>query len=230
MDLDPVLFSGLERQLIAYIICDFDNRRLSKFFNNPRTSGYIYDWYSSYSGIAELVRASGAVIRCGILPGKESASTLMQDFCEKSGIALRDGIREESAKVFNTSFNPDVVEAINNAVVMGLEMPGPHESNELLGLISYKMGAASADSSAFLASLKSYIDTFFLQSNYQLCHEYGLRESYFAPSAEYSKPEILELIVDENKRRLAEKSIIIDNYRALSAKLIELCLALAKGN
>ena len=47
-------------------------------------------------------------------------------------------MKDASQQIFNTSFNPDIIEAVNNAIAFGLDMPGPHESNQVLALLSKK--------------------------------------------------------------------------------------------
>lgn len=80
LELDPILFSGLERNLIASIVNDFYRAE------QPKHS--IQDWYISYQNISQLVHESRAVIKCGVLPGKGSDKSLIQDFCEKSDLTL----------------------------------------------------------------------------------------------------------------------------------------------
>ncbi|MGK7907111.1 MAG: hypothetical protein AB4040_07775 [Synechococcus sp.] len=223
LELDPVLFSGLERQLIASIANDFYSaRQLSEYS--------ILEWYSSYKKISQLVHESGAVTKCGVLPYKEPNISLIQDFCKKSDLTLRDEMKKVSQQVSNLSFNQDIIEAINNAVAFGLDVPGPHDSNAVLHLLSTKMVKSEKKSSDFLANLKSYIDTYYLTSNYNLCREYGLSKAYFTPSVQFSKLEILDKIIFEGQQRALNKSAVISDYRILSARMIELCLRLAKGN
>ena len=40
--------------------------------------------------------------------------------------------------VFNTSFNHDLIEMMNNAVTFGLPVPGPHEDNKSIDRITKK--------------------------------------------------------------------------------------------
>lgn len=221
-ELEPVLFSGLEQRLMSFILNDFAVPGGAKYPN--------FDWYHSYNEVRQLTQESGAVVKCGVLPHKESPHNLIQDFCEKAGLTLRDGMKEASQRIFNRSFNPDIVEAINNGVAFGLDMPGLDESNEVIVRLSKKMGNVQNESSEFLSNLKSYIETYFFSSNQEFCREYGPPESYFAPVARFSKQEILDLITRENQRRALNPSIVINNYRTLSAKMIELCLKLAKEN
>lgn len=221
LELDDVLFTGLERQLIASIANDFYSAR--------QPSGYsILNWYNSYNNISQLAHESGAHIKCGALPNKESDITLIQDFCAKSELTLHPTIDNANQKPSNVSFNHDIIEAINNAVSFGLEVPSPGESNGVIGLLSTKMSPMMKGPSEFLSNLKSYIDTYYFDSNIQLCKQYGINEAYFVPSDSFKKPEILDVIVHEGHQRSLNKSTIIRNYQMLSARMIELCIKLAK--
>ena len=220
--LDRVLFSGLEQQLIVSIVNDFYDYRYEEY--------RIFDWYNSYKGIRQLIDKTGAVVKCGVLPNKEFGNTLIHDFCEKSGLTLHYEINEMSQQIFNTSFNQDLIEGINIAVAFGLDVPGPHEHNDVLESLSNKMVKMTNHSSEFLSNLKSYIDTYFLSLNQQYCQEYGLSEAYFTPETRFSKQEILDLIIREGQQRALNKSVAINNYRMLAARMIELCLKLTKEN
>jgi hypothetical protein len=221
-ELESAFFSGLEQRLIASIINDFNVPGGGKHRN--------FDWYHSYKEIRQLTHESGAKVRCGVLPKKRSENTLIHDFCEKAGLTLRDEMKDASQQIFNRSFHPDIVEAIDNGVAFGLEMPDINENNQIIILLSNKMVTMENDSSEFLSNLKSYIDTYFFTSNQQFCQEYSLPESYFVPSTRLSKQEILDLIRHENQQRALNPSTMINQYRMLSARLIELCIKLAKEN
>jgi len=218
--LDPILFSGLEQRLIASIIDDF------------YVSGYgkyrLLDWNNYYQEIIQITQAAGAVVKCGVLPKRGSDNTLIQDFCNKAGLTLLGEAKDASQQIRNVSFDQDIIEAINNAVAFGLDMPGIHESNELLELLSTKMVKIENTPSEFLPYLKSYIDTYFFSSNQQFCEAHGISDAYFAPARQLGKQEILDLIARENQQRTLNKSLVINNYRMLSARMIELCFKLIK--
>ena len=110
LGIEPLLFSGLEQQLITFIENDFE-------------VSDIQDWYKSYNVISELVRDEKVVLKCGVLPKKGSEKSLVQDFCEKANLTLRDEMKEGSEVIANPSFNQDIVEAVNNAVNFGLVGP-----------------------------------------------------------------------------------------------------------
>ena len=223
LELDPVLFTGLERQIIASIENDFYSAR--------QLSGYsILDWNNSYNNISQLIHKLGVVLKCGTLPNNESDVPLIQDFCTKADLTLHSRMKDTSIKTANLSFDHDVIEAINNAVNLGFEMMGPHESNDIINLLSSKMTTTTNKSSTFLFDIKSYVDAYFWESNQNLCKQYSLNQTYFVPSRSFSKQEILDMIVHEAQKRSLHKSTIIENYRILSAMMIELCIKIANSN
>ena len=153
-ELEPVLFSGLEQQLITSIINDFEV---------PGRKYGIFAWHNSYNELRQLTDDSGAVVKAGVLPMKGSESNLIQDFCEKAGLTLHDEMQEASWRIFNKSFHPDVIEAINNGVAFGLDMPGIDEKNELIIQLSSKLVKLESTSSEFLSNLKIVCRHLFFQ-------------------------------------------------------------------
>jgi hypothetical protein len=217
LQLDPMLFSGLERQLIAAIATDFHSAR-------QIDGATIFDWNQSYRHISQLVRRSGAGVQCGLIPSKESGQSLVQDFCQKVGLTLRPSMHALSFVVVNVSFNPDFVEAINNAVVSGLAVPGPHDSNKRLQQASMRMGSAKKDVSEFVGTLTAYIASCYTESNRQLCEEYGLDAAYFDVGEPCTKAQMLEFVrCEHTKRALAAADVMAQQRRQL-AKLTRICL------
>ena len=220
--LDPLLFTGLERLFIACVLNDFYSaRQLSEYS--------ILDWHTSYANISQLIPESGAVIKCGVLPRKNYDVPLVQDFCAKAGLTLYGRSKNAMQNISNKSFNQDVVEAMNNAVTYGINMAGPHDNNAVIELLSSKMSPENKNPSAFLSDLKSYTDTCYLKSNQRLCKQYGLDPAYFEPAKSLSKQEIIDIIIHEAYQSSLNKSAIIEHYRKLSAKMVELCFKLARG-
>ena len=147
LDIDPVLFSGLEQHLSASIENDFDVSDLQ-------------DWDNSYKGISQLIHNSGAVIKCRVLPNKQFNVSLIQNFCEKANLSMREEMHEASWAIANPSFNQDVIEALNNAVNFGLiETPEFHVNNiahnekfnNALVLLSSKMDRMGRSHQTFLS-------------------------------------------------------------------------------
>lgn len=217
VNIDPILFSGLERHLIASIINDFDYEEQLANYN-------IIDWYHSYKKISNQVEIFGADIKCGFIPIKDLNSSLIQDFCDKCGLTLRPNWQNAKEKVVNAKFNDDIVEAVYNAVDFGIDMPKPHMKNSILHRLSDMNVQRPKEMSKFLMDMKSYIDTYFLNSNKQLCREYELNEDDFLPAEQLSKSDIMNKILQEEQRRAGNKSEIIQDYRMLSARMIELCI------
>ncbi|SDO66241.1 hypothetical protein [Desulforhopalus singaporensis] len=221
--IDSALFSGLERQLIACVADDFHSaRQLSEYS--------ILDWSAGYGNITRLIDDGRVVTKCGVLPGKDSGVSLIGDFCEKSQLDLRREAERAAFRVENVSFNQDIVEAISNGAAFGLDVPGPHEDNEVIALLSALVDDWDRQPTEFLSCLKAYTDTFYESSNMSLCRTFGLPRAYFAPEKRFEQAEIKAIIKDENLHRAANSSAVVNEYRMLSAKMIELCLKLAKNS
>lgn len=222
LGLNPTLFTGLERQIIASIADDFVSAR--------QLSGYsILDWSKSYDKIIELTRETHARVICGVLPSHESDTSLIQDFCAKADLALDPKLVDASKKITNLSFDHDVAEAINIAVSLGLRVMGPHEDNQIIALLS-SLSTRKNEISGFLSDLKSYVDSYFWESNLALCKQFELNQAYFRPAHKFDKQEMLEAIARETQLRTLNMPAVIEEYRLLSARMIELCVLLAKKN
>ena len=200
--LDPDLFTGLERQLIASIANDFHSAR-------HLTGRPSLDWSESYQRICENVDELSATVTCGVLPTRESGVSLIADFCQKSVLTPRPEILQKREEKVNISFNPNLVEAINNAVVLGMQMPEPHEHNDVIGRLSSAMPAASVKKTDFMNHLLSYTDTYYFARNQLLCKRFGLDEDYFAVAMPLSKQEAWDSILQEERHRSAYKSTAI---------------------
>jgi hypothetical protein len=221
LGLDPILFTGLERQFIASIENDFYSARM--------LSGYsILHWSNSYNTIFQLVHEYGVVLKCGILPNRATDVPLIQDFCLKAGLTLCREMIIPSMQTANVSYDHDIIEAINIAVGLGFEMMGPHDDNFIIELLSSVMIDLPTGKRGFLCDLQSYVDAYYWDSNQNLCDAYGLDRAYFLPTEILGKQKVVDMIVREGQRRSLHKSMIIENYRVLSAKMIELCVKLAK--
>ncbi|MBT8087497.1 MAG: hypothetical protein KJO46_05650, partial [Gammaproteobacteria bacterium] len=82
----------------------------------------------------------------------------------------------------------------------------------------------------FLCSLKSYIDSYYLESNKKLCTEYNLNIDYFLPAVQTGKDEILDAIRREQQYRSANMPAVINNYRNLAAIMALACLEISGDN
>jgi hypothetical protein len=216
LGLEPALFSGVERHLIAAIVTDFATVR--------QLSGHsILDWHAGYCRIARLVEPTGAAVAVGQLPRAGSSTvSLIDDFCARCALTLAPELRGRRGPLANIRFEPDLVEAIHDAVSVGFEMPGPHDRNAEIAALSAALAPAHACDSRFFADLRAYVDGRFFASNTALCRDFDLPVAYFEPSRRITRDEIIGTIHNEHARRHADPTAIIERYRRLSARLAAL--------
>lgn len=219
--MEPMYFSGIERQLIALIVNEFNvSRQLSIL--------WILNWKKSYEEIESLISPLGAKISCGILPDKHSSKNLIEDFCYKAGLIIKNKYKQSTGIKVNSRFNYDLIETINNATEFGLDVPTSHEDNQYIKKISQIMRPPSILNKEFLSILKQYIDSYFYTSNIEFCRKYGIKEDYFKTSKYIAKTDILKTIKDEEQRRISDDSTI-RYYKKISAVMAETCLQLIKN-
>lgn len=214
-DFVPDYFSGLERQLIASIMNDFHSaRQLSEYS--------ILNWYRAYRTISDQVETLGAAVHCATMPGRNDSVSLVENFCRRAGLDLRWEMAEAGQRIANVSYHPDIIEAINCAVTRRGKVPGPHESNERLEELSLLLESDPRSNSAFIDRLKGYVDAFFLEENLQLCNRYALDPGYFRAPDVCSKMEIIEAIRLEQESRKGNPAELLERYRQIAGKMIEL--------
>ncbi len=215
--LNPALFDGLERHLIASVIDDFySTRQLS--------NKIIHDWFESYHYLSSILSETGAIVKCRLLPNKNYSFSLIEDFCETSGLEITyDSSREIKN---NNSFNGEIIEAINVAVALGLDMPGAHSRNKDIIALSELVGSESAGLSRIVLDMKDYIDGYYLKSNFMLCDEYGFDKNYFEAVRILSKSDVLGLIVEESSRRASDSSYVLNRYRSVLSNMSKVCFDL----
>jgi hypothetical protein len=224
LGLDPMLFTGVERHLIASIANDFHS---SRSLNNSK----VIEWNRSYKILEQLVKPLGAEIKCGVLPDKDSVFSLTDDFCSKAGLTMDNEIENKSTDLRNVSFNNELVEALNNSVMLGFEGSAPNDDNRYLQQISNEMRPIkNVCSKEFISTLKEYVKSYFFESNMEFCREYEIAEKHFYAPKSISKSEILDFVKRENQNRANNASMVIDNYRMLVAIMAETCLKLAKNS
>lgn len=213
-DLTPSLFSCLEQDLMAAI--------LSNFFRNHCT------WEKVYEQIEQKIGSKYATIKVGVLPNRVHKFNLIEDFCKKADLTLKQEGETRTKHIENPRFNDRLVEAIGNATAFDLEVPKKDDHNSVLFFISAQMEHIENKTTYndFLTTLKQHIDACFLPSNQRFCQKYGLDESYFAAGDPH--PDIIGYIKEENDRRLADAPAIIEEYKLLSGIMAETCFKLAK--
>ena len=115
---------------------------------------------------------------------------------------------------------------MNNAIMHQLPMPDPHSNNALIQSLSSELRETSHQNIDFLNKLKAYTDAYYWESNQSHCRRYQLDQRYFSNPRSIDKTEIINIIMAENSHRQQNPTPIINNYRQLNAKLIELCIKL----
>ena len=214
------LFSGLESELIMHCFLDFPRERIP-----PKREVNLYNWLYYYKLIREIVRGSKAVLKCGLLPQRGSGVSLIEDFCEKAGIVLKEGVHPERSKA-NTAFPSYFVEATALAISLKEDMPSEHENQ----LVEFLLPMMQRDryESLLLTQLSNYIDSYFWSDNQLFCEEYQLDKEYFKPAKLLSKADITEIVQQEQERRLKEPWAIIDQQQEMIVKLTQLTYNLGK--
>jgi len=228
--INPLVFTGLERQLIASIINDFHSARQ---LNNQ----LILDWNKSYHVIEKIISDFKVKIKPGVLPNENSTINLIEDFCEKANLTLRENLKNLTALKSNTKFNDCLIESIYNAVEFDLQVPGPHVDNQLVRRVSNMIKSNKKSrihiqdfmkkNENFLALLKQYVDSYFLPSNIEFCAKYGIDKNYFHCSDQYSKNQMIRMIKKEEKKRISDNSMT-NFYKELSGIMAETCIQLIK--
>lgn len=231
-DINPLVFTGLERQIIASILDDFHSAR-------QLSNHLIMDWNKSYTAVEKSVSGFDVKIKAGVLPKKNSSTNLIEDFCKKSNLTIKEDFKSLTNVRTNTKFNDAIVEAINNAIEFDLQVPGPHNGNQLIRKISQRIQSNKKpqpginkflkQNNNFLNHLKQYIDSYFLSSNIEFCNKYEINKNHFHSPAKYSKDQIIRIIKKEEQQRISNNSMV-NFYKELTGLMAETCLQLIKDN
>jgi hypothetical protein len=191
---DPIQFSGIERFLVAAIITEMDTAR-------QLSGDKIFHWGPRYKHLRDSLDSYGVEISVGVMPTKMNRFSLIDDFYKRSGIE-RGGTDNSTDTVANLQFNPDLIEAVNIAVMYGMDVPGPHEHNDLIRSINLEGSETNPKDALFLERLEAFVDTNFWLENQEFCRQFGLQEDYFRPKIEISKQSIESIIKSEYQCRL----------------------------
>src|SRR5690606_1508280 len=105
-NINPILFDGLEKTIIAAIIADF---KIAKSLFKID----IFNWNASYKNIKTLTLKYKTSVKSGTLPKLHDKVNLIEDFCLKANITLKDSSNEKTGIRDNTKFHPMLVEGIH---------------------------------------------------------------------------------------------------------------------
>lgn len=209
--INPLYFFGVERFVISYILNDFNSR-----------SPQVMDWDNSFKQIEQFVTKHKAEMRIGILSNINSSKTLIQKFCEKADLILKEKYNSIDIKS-NLKFNSHLTESISNALEFGFNGINPHEYNHILHDTSKLINRSNDFNSSLIIPLKDYIDSYYYESNIDFCNKYGFDKQNFTPSKVYSKNEIIELIKNEMETRM-DNNLMLNYYKELTGIMAEALL------
>ncbi|MFC5739539.1 hypothetical protein [Sinirhodobacter huangdaonensis] len=218
--LDPALFWGVERHLIAVLLGGWEVGR--------QLSGHLYfDWSSSVSERAAALAALGVPLSVGLLPRPGFERPLIADFLARIGLPAEFAAAVEQVR--NPGFPPALIEGVCAAIEAGYAMPGPGEHTDFFDF----MGTVSADGAGpnetFLAQLKDRVDTAFAPANAAFARQFSLPVSYFAPRRQVTQAQAQDEIWREGGVRAALPEALRQRERAARAALAQMAWAAYRG-
>lgn len=191
--LDPTLFWGVERHLIAAILGGWHIGR--------QLSGHLYlDWSRALPERAAALDRPGLSLSVGLLPRPGFDIALIPDFLARAGLDPAAG--RNLRAVGNPAYSPALVEAVANAVEAGQPMPGPHEANAFFDRAT-RAAAGDAPDLPFLSRLKAHIDTEFEAANGAVARSFGFPAGYFTPATRIDGDAIRREIAAQAAARAA---------------------------
>jgi len=192
--IDPSLFWGVERHLIAAVLGGWHIAR--------QKSGHLFiDWSESIPSRMAALSAIGVSFSVGLLPRPGYDTPLIPDFLSRA--KLDPALGATAATVRNPSFHPVLIEAVVNAIEQGHPMPRPHGDNAFFIQAGAQLDQHAVQDIALLSLLKSHIDTAFEAKNTGLAADLGLSSTYFRPRERISREAIRDAIYREATTRAA---------------------------
>lgn len=193
-DIDPMLFTGVERHLMAIALGHHDVGRDAGGFTR-------FDWSDSMSAMAQELGALEVPLTVAALPPRDAERPLLVDFATRIGLES-DAAPTDDA-VVNAAFDPAIVEAVSNAIERGFDMPGRHEANRFLAAGDATVQAIPLPDAAFLTWLGDCIDTRFEARNLAFAKDFGIDPAYFKPRNIRDPEHLAERIRQETALRRA---------------------------
>ncbi len=212
-DLDPMLFTGIERHLIATLLTDFHSAR-------QRNGQIILDWNSRYSTIDAFSNVNNARLEVGRIPTTKDRFSIISDFYKKCGFDVQDNIGLDREKV-NSAHNSYLVEAVNIAVVSGVTMPTKMAAQKLYSDVSSKMPPHPDLASPLLDALSAAIDTYWIQSNLEFCEKYEMPADYFRPKRQIILNDAMNIVRTEADSRRENPNYMSQYHKAIILQLME---------
>lgn len=211
--LDPSLFSGLERFLIAV----FKEDRYAKDQSIDR---HILHWGPRYSQLRDRLSDTGVQMSVGFIPSKSHPFSLIDDFYYRVGLE-RPKLEFSSGEITNRQFDPHIVEAINMGVLHGIDMPNSHEKSDFLHETRLPPHEVAEDEADLMQALENHFDTAFWEENKEFCQEFHIDPAYFAPKETILRSKVDHVISQVYALRRDDPSLIINRKARLAALLAQ---------
>lgn len=209
--IDPAMFSGVERHLIAVALGHAQIGR-------PRGGPSYFNWSESLPQLRKSLQKQGVDLQVGALPPRHAAVPLIADFRARIGLPPQRGA--DTGEVVNPAFAPDVVEAVSAAIEAGHLMPGPHEANEFLALDHTGLTGLIPPDPDFNSVLSAAIDTAYAARNRRVAVQFGIDPAYFEPDLCVDRDQVIARISQERERRSGAALAIRRAGRAQAADAI----------
>lgn len=197
LELDPGLFSPLERHVIA-IACRTPEDR-------PQT--YVPDWNHYYQMLMNKAAESDGAVRVesNHIPTKQESYPLFADFASRAGIECPPDVLDEVDKPANAAFSDALCEAVaehlSDRDLDSSWIPGPHDDNPWFNTVSLQFDEAVAkpdppSPESVLQNAAALIDHRFRDSNMAYCSLMDVEEGYFGVTerSDISAESLLEVV------------------------------------
>lgn len=214
--LRPTAFTALEQHAIAAVLSDFKSAR-------QLSNVSLLNWHEGYNHMQSLVAPFNASLKVGVVPTAAFPFNLIQDFCKKAGLTIKEKYLPATTIRSNSRFHPQLVEAISVGVKSGMISYHPHQQNDALFKLSKQLPKEHPNNAAFMSVIEAYIDGYFATTNQQLTTDFGLPDHYFAPAQEINKASAIAHIKTHMNKRLSSQEMV-HYYMQLSASLLALNL------
>lgn len=218
--LDPSLFWGVERHLIAVL--------LGGWMAGRQLSGHFYlDWSQSVPERVEALAALGVPLSVGLLPRPGFERPLIADFLGRIG--LPETLAEAVEQLRNPAFPPALIEGVCAAIEAGHAMPGPHEHNDFFEDMGAVTAGGAKPAEPFLGLLRDRVDTAFAAANATFAGQFDLPPAYFAPDRQVTQTQAEDAIRHEAQARAALPAALRAREQAARVALARMAWAAWRG-
>ena len=199
--LEPNLFLGTEAYLMAIVL---DSQKLTL---KP------YKWSEEFLKLESLISHDHVELIVNSLPSKNRSFDLIEDFCDKSGLAKGS----YSPDVINPAFSEIIVESFYRTSKEFKNRLGQHGYNHFLRKVSAEMNEVHLTTSSLFQKLCAYIDGETHSETISFSRRYNIPEEELLPDNRTEKDAVLKLIKEENNLRQSQSSLLVA-YQNMSSE------------